>query len=557
MYPTPEALMELYAADYMEKVFYFCLRKCGDPTEAEDLASEITCEIMAALRKGTVPTNFAGWVWRIARNRYSRWADAKNKRSQLISGDELPAEPGIIDEDDGTDPEVLNALRRELAFIREDYRRVLVAHYIEDRSVQDIADELGIPRGTVLARLHRARKHMKEGMNMAREFGIRSYKPEEIEFVNNCSSFGAFGQPWRILNHPLYQNIFLEVYDTPETAEELAIALGVALPYMQSELDFLVRETFLSTVETAAGIKYQTAFPIISRDAWQACNKRQVELQDELADLFETLVDRYVSLCAEHGVKPYGGHQDYETAKWTLLMQALDIIQYESFDKRELLGKKDLHGWWTKRPDGGQWDIIGYQGKTNAMTSDGRNVINIPEYFVGLHGSSDTEVCFQQYKFYHKDIHERTPEFLDGKPADALGEVIRAEATGTPCAADPACLKELAKIGYLRSTEEGYQSAVLHFDMADRTAAFTPAEREELHGLVARVREIILGLSEYAKGILTADLPAHLREDGHILALVSMSTGFRRELILHRALSDGWLTDTGDPALGAFVRMAL
>ena len=551
MNPTPEALMEQYAADYMEKVFYFCLRKCGDPLDAEDLASEITCEIMAALRKGTVPANFAGWVWRIARNRYSRWADAKNKRSQLISGDELPEEPGIPDEDDGTDPERLNTLRRELAFIREDYRRVLVAHYIEDRSVQDIADELGIPRGTVLARLHRARKHMKEGMNMAREFGIRSYKPEEIEFTNNCESFGAFGQPWRILNHPLYQNIFLEVYDTPETAEELAIALGVALPYMQSELDFLVRETFLSTVETAAGIKYQTAFPIISREAWQACNKRQVELQDELADLLETLVDRYVALCHAHGVKPYRGDQDYKTAKWTLLMQALDTIQYETF------GKRELHGWWTKRPDGGQWDIIGYQGKTNAMTSDGKNVINIPEYFVGLHGAPSTKVIFQQYRFYYKNIHERTPEFLDDKPADALGEVVRAEATGTPCTADPTYLEQLAEIGYLRSTEEGYKSAVLHFDMADRTATFTPAERDELRGLVARVRELILGLSEYAKGILTADLPAHLREDEHILALVSMSTGFRRELILHRALSDGWLTDTGDPALGAFVRMTV
>ena len=262
---------------------------------------------------------------------------------------------------------------------------------------------------------------------MAREFGIRSYKPEEIEFVNNCSSFGAFGQPWRILNHPLYQNIFLEVYDTPETAEELAIALGVALPYMQSELDFLVRETFLSTIETAAGVKYQTAFPIISREAWQACNKRQVELQDELADLLETLVDRYVSLCAEHGVKPYGGHQDYETAKWTLLMQALDTIQYEAF------GKVNLHGWWTKRPDGGQWDIIGYQGKTNAMTSDGKNVINIPEYFVGLHGSSDTEVCFQQYKFYYEYIMDRTPEFLDGKPADALGERSEERRVGKEC----------------------------------------------------------------------------------------------------------------------------
>ena len=551
MDPTPDTLMELYAADYMEKVFYFCLRKCGDPLDAEDLASEITYEIMAALRKGTVPANYAAWVWRIARNRYSRWAEAKSRRSQLISGDELPAEPGILDEDDGTDPERLNTLRRELAFIREDYRRVLVAHYIEDRSVQDIADSLGVSRGTVLTRLHRARKHMKEGMNMAREFGVRSYKPEEITFINNCSSFGAFGQPWRILNHPLYQNIFLEVYDTPETAEELAIALGVALPYMQSELDFLVRETFLSTVETAAGVKYRTAFPIVSRDAWTACNKRQVELRGELTDCLETLVDRYVTLCHAHGFKPYHGGQDYETAKWTLLMQALDTIQYETF------GKRDLHGWWTKRPDGGQWDIIGYQGKTNAMTSDGKNVINIPEYFVGLHGSSDTEVCFQQYKFYYEYIMDRTPEYLDGKPADALGEVVRAEATGTPCTADPTYLEQLAEIGYLRSTEEGYKSAVLHFDMADRAAAFAPAERDELRGLVARVRELILGLSEYAKGILTADLPAHLREDEHILALVSMSTGFRRELILHRALSDGWLTDTGDPALGAFVRMTV
>ena len=92
--------------------------------------------------------------------------------------------------------------------------------------------------------------------------------------------------------------------------------------------------------------------------------------------------------------------------------------------------------------------------------------------------------------------------------------------------------------------------------MADRTAAFTPAERDELHGLAARVREIILSLSEYAKGILTSDLPAHLREDEHILALVSMNTGFRRELILQRALSDGWLTDTGDSALGAYIKQS-
>ena len=550
MNPTPEALMEQYAADYMEKVFYFCLRKCGDPTEAEDLASEITCEIMAALRKGTVPVSFAGWVWRIARNRYSRWADAKRRRSELISGDELPAEPGIIDENDDPDAERLSALRRELAFIREDYRRVLVAHYIDDRPVQDIADGLGLSRGTVLSRLHRARKQMKEGMNMAREFGARSYKPEEIEFTNNCSAFGAFGQPWRILNHPLYQNIFLEVYDNPETAEELAIALGVALPYMQSELDFLVKETFLTAVETSVGVKYRTDFPIISRDAWQACNKRQMELRDQLTDLLETLVDRYVTLCDTHGVKPYGGDQSYESAKWTLLMLALDTLQYESHPK-----DLRLKSGWTPRPDGGAWDIIGYQGKTNAMTSDGRYVINIPDYFVGQHGAGGGSTCFQQYKFYYKDICERTPEFLEENLSDALGEVIRCEAAGEVCACDPAHLEALEGIGYLRRTRDGYRSAVLAFDGNAPTAAFTPAEREELRDLAARIREIIVGMKEYARGVLTADLPAVMRENEHILTVVLSGTGFKRELVFERAVSDGWLTDTGDPAMGAYVRM--
>ena len=52
MDPTPDTLMEQYAADYMEKVFYFCLRKCGDPTEAEDLDTRIA---LAHLTPGMSP----------------------------------------------------------------------------------------------------------------------------------------------------------------------------------------------------------------------------------------------------------------------------------------------------------------------------------------------------------------------------------------------------------------------------------------------------------------------------------------------------------------------
>lgn len=46
-------------------------------------------------------------------------------------------------------------LRRELAFIRREYREVVVAHCIEDRSVADIARRLSLPEGTVKTRLLR------------------------------------------------------------------------------------------------------------------------------------------------------------------------------------------------------------------------------------------------------------------------------------------------------------------------------------------------------------------------------------------------------------------
>nr|MBQ4318373.1 RNA polymerase sigma factor [Clostridia bacterium] len=152
---------------------------------------------------------------------------------------------GEYEIDDSSDPldhalikaEEEALLRRELAFISSDYRTIVVAYYIENRRTADIAASLGLPKGTVESKLFRARQKLKEGMNMAREFGKRSYNPDNVTFTNNCNAFGKNGQPWTILNHLLYQNIFLQAYNNPSTAEELALELGIALPYMENELN--------------------------------------------------------------------------------------------------------------------------------------------------------------------------------------------------------------------------------------------------------------------------------------------------------------------------------
>lgn len=189
-----ERLISDYTSDYMEKIFYFCLRKCGNTVSAEDLSSDISLNVIAALTKGTVPENFPAWVWRIARNRYAAFAGQRHEESERLvplpkneDGEESDLPDDISVEDTCIEEEIsrenLARMRRALAFIREDYRNIIVAYYIEDRKVEQIAASLGIPKGTVTSKLCRSRKLLKEGMTMAREFGKRSYNPENIYYM--------------------------------------------------------------------------------------------------------------------------------------------------------------------------------------------------------------------------------------------------------------------------------------------------------------------------------------------------------------------------------------
>lgn len=234
-------LMQEFAENYMEKLFYFSLKKTGNQTDAEDLTQDIALQICTALNKNQIPENFPAWVWQIARNRYAVWAKRKRQYAEAVTGADIgdyeitDGSENILDEMIHNDD--LSLLRRELAFIKSDYRNVVVAYYFHNISIRDIAYNLSLSVDAVKKRLWRARNILKEGMNMTREFGKRSYNPEQVTFTNSCSAFGNSGQPWNVLSHAMYKNIFLEAYDNPSTAEELSLALGVALPYIGRRAD--------------------------------------------------------------------------------------------------------------------------------------------------------------------------------------------------------------------------------------------------------------------------------------------------------------------------------
>ena len=523
-----DRLIDEFAENYMEKLFYFCLKKIGSHTEAEDLTQDIALQIITALNKGTIPTSFSAWVWQIARNRYSVWAKEKHNRNESVTGSDI-GDYEIEDESENILDEMIHAeqmalLRRELAFIKSDYRNIVVAYYIENRSVRDIASSLSISISAVQQRLHRARIILKEGMNMAREFGVRSYKPEEVNYTNNCSRPGDKNQPYSVMEHKIYQNILLEAYGNPSTAEELSLELGVALPYMEDELKWLAKETFL----IKDGNKYQTAFPIVSRSAQDQVHFAWLTAAPAITKALISFVERLNDAFVEKGEKFYGPYQDYESAKWTILMLAFDYFMYKAPKIRDF----------TQRPDNGYWDMIGYQKQSVTKP-------NFVGNHVGYYG-------FQQFKYEFDGISDRTPPYLTEEESKVLYDFIM----GNTAEENGEIVEKLRGCGYLKKKGSTYIPDIVTIRIDEvRNAVRSMDEHtmSELSVLAERAKTLLKNLYNEVYGIICADFPPAFLNDIYQCRMAASNCYFCRGYVMAEALKSGYLLPSNEvtPTIGA------
>lgn len=528
-----DKLIADFGREYIGKLFYFCLKKAGNAHEAEDLASDISLNIIAELRKGTIPENFPAWVWKIARNRYSSWAEKKNRRAKAVSATDIEslelAFDGLI-EDDLVHREELGLLRRELAFIASVYRKIVLAYYIDDMSVRDIANKLNIPEGTVKTKLFRSRNILKEGMLMAREFGVMSYKPENVEFIMNGRS-GKNGEPWSIISRSLCKNILLAAYRTPSTAEELSIELGVALPYMEDELNMLTNATLLKR----NGNKYETNIFIVSAKAQEKIYMNLCRIAPELTATIIKLQEYQVKCNEENDSKWHEGYQSLEDMKWALLMQTVDNIDFdvrkEKVKKASESIEKNIGRFGnTIRPDGGEWDLLGLEDYLGDR----------PE-FVGLHGCMDTPdfsdyINFGQYKFNYKGICNKTPVHLKYEEARVLVAAARKELSGIPAAV----LDRLVSYGYLKKEGKNYYPTF--WVSFSKSIELSHQQEIEYRQLLDAARKIAAVHYDFCRKIILDEVPEFLKNDSHQIDHACAAIYHMRGAVLEEALRTGYIT---------------
>ncbi len=524
-------LAEIYGQEYMGKIFYYCLRKTGDSHEAEELASDITFQILTALHNGVDILNFPAWVWQIARNRYALWAKTRRRRGEtesFIDPDDPETEGILTAGGYNTSPSVaeeymhdeeMAVLRRELAFLGRDYREVVVAYYIEDRSVGNIAKSLGQPEGTVKSRLFRSRNLLKEGMKMAREFGSKSYKPEEVRFVSSGGQIS--GLPFSAVKRMLPKNILLEASNNPSTTEELSVAVGVAMPYMEEEIAALVDAGLLKEV----GNRYVTNFFIESRDLQVAIRNELILMTRDWAERYDAVMEKAIPIYREGCFIP-AGMTDGEL-KWHMALELLDQCVRGCQGHTHEFPVKHKH------PDD-SWGFIGYEGEGIEE-----------EWFVGQTGSMmETGTQFWSYQIGKWDMWQRAATW--NSPAIKLvGELIsedRSVDTLTPTE------KEIFARRNPYTFSIGGEGRVI-----PNIITFRKGEKGAIRARIAELPEYA-ALQEAAQAVFDR-MVALLRREGHAvledqLPYCASSTMWKiRGILLDSMVDKGILTIPDEPAI--------
>lgn len=148
------------------RLYHYAASLVGDAATAEDITQAAFVKAWESLPRLRSSGAFIVWIHRIARNLA---AD-----SGRLAAREEPSGPADGPEWDTEDPrhdgrpdaallerERAQAVRRAVAALPDHQREVVVLHHLGGMPVEDVAQIVGVPAGTVLSRLARARETLR------------------------------------------------------------------------------------------------------------------------------------------------------------------------------------------------------------------------------------------------------------------------------------------------------------------------------------------------------------------------------------------------------------